>query len=170
VTPKRILDLLITVAVAAAIFLGILALLRVAVGDNGIDFPALDIVFVPQEWFVPSRVAPKDETTVYIEGNSVGLVWTGSGADREWITSGSTLLLTEANEQTFPVPEDGRVIAEYTFGGDTSLGQAAGWRVVKIEQRDQGVSKAAAFVIVDLTRQVWLRRTGPVQWTEVPME
>lgn len=169
-TPKRIIDLLITVAVAAAIFLGILALLRLAVGQNGIDLPALDVVFVPQEWFVPTRVALKSETTVYVEGNSAGLEWSGTGAEREWVTSGSTLLLTEANEQTFPVPDDGRVIAECTFGGDTSLGQAAGWRVVKIEQRDQGESKAAAFVIVDLTRQVWLRRTGPVQWMEVQME
>ncbi|MHB1340657.1 MAG: hypothetical protein ACYC77_11220 [Coriobacteriia bacterium] len=169
-TPKRVLDILITVAIAAAIFIGIIVLLRVVVGDNGVDLPALDVVFVPQEWFVPSRVAPKGEATVYIEGSSMGLEWTGTGADREWVTSGSTLVLPEANEQSFPVPDDGRVIVEYTFGGDTSLGQAAGWRVVKIEQRDDGVSKRAAFVIVDLTRQVWLRRMGPVQWTEVPME
>ncbi|MGB4592884.1 MAG: hypothetical protein WBI63_03805 [Coriobacteriia bacterium] len=169
-TPRRLLDLLITVAIAAAIVLGILGLLKLAVGQTGVDLPIVDILFVPQEWFAPTRVTLKDEATVYIEGNTIALDWIGYGDDREWVTSGSTLILPEANARSFTVPEDGRVIVECTFGGETSLGRAAGWRVVKIEQVDLSEPKRAAYVIVDLTRKVWLRRTGPVQWDEFPME
>lgn len=169
-TPRRLLDLIITVAIGAAIVLGILGLLKLAVGKTGVDLPIIDILFVPQDWFAPTRVALKDETTVSIEGSTVALDWVGYGDDREWVTSGSTLILPEANERSFAVPEDGSVAVECTFGGETSLGQAAGWRVVKIMQVDRGEPRRAAFVIVDLTRKVWLRRTGPLQWDEFPME
>lgn len=168
-TFKRILDLIITVIVALIILSIVLVGLKYAVGKTGLDFPAIDVLLVPQDWFTPTRVALTDPTTVHIEGTAA-LGWDPNDATREWVASGSTLVLTEVNDKVFPVPADGRVVVDYTFGSETSVSQAAGWRVVKILARDAEGSHAAAYVIVDMTRKVWLRRTGPLTWAELKME
>lgn len=160
-----ITTLVFIVLLVIAAFIG----MRALVGTNGSGLPYLDVLFVPDEWFVPTRVAPKDVATVYIEGFAPGLDWSAPPESRAWLVSGSTLMLTEANTKEFVVPEDGRVIVEYTFSAGTNM-QATGWRVVKIQQYDLGTPKATAFVMVDLTRGVWLKRTGYLQWKEIPME
>lgn len=161
-----IVKAVITVTVLVVLlFIG----MRALVGTSGSGLPYLDVLFVPDDWFVPTRVAPKDTATVYVEGFAPGLAWTAPPASRQWLVSGSTLLLTEANEETYIVPEDGRVVVEYSFGASANM-QASGWRVVKIQQFDLGQPKATAFVIVDLTRGVWLKRVGYLRWDELPME
>lgn len=158
-----------TVAIIAAVLAVAFFSLRAAVGTTGVGFPALDAFVVPEEWFVPSSVALKDPTTVHIEGYAPGLTWSAAQGSRQWLVSGSTLLAAEASASTYPVPADGRVVVEYTFGAGATQ-QAAGWRVVKIQQDDLGQPKAAAFVIVDLTDRVWLKHTGIFGWRRVPME
>jgi len=163
---RTIIKAVVTIVVLVVlVFIG----MRALVGTNGSGLPYLDVLFVNDEWFVPTRVAPKDVATVYVEGYTGGLEWTSPPASREWLVTGSTLLLTEGNRNTFVVPEDGRVIVEHTFSAGANM-QATGWHVVKIQQYDLGVPKRTAFVIVDLTRGVWLKRTGPLQWDEVTME
>lgn len=166
---KWLVNLLKTLAVLAVLlviaFLGI----RSAVGTTGVGFPAIDVFFVPGDWMVTNKVILTDPATVHIEGFAPGLVWSAAQADREWLVSGSTLVLTEANEDRFPVPPDGRVVVDHTFGAGVSQ-QAAGWHVVKIQQLDLGQPKATAYAIVDLTRKVWLKRTGTFRWQEMPME
>ncbi len=169
-TLKRLFDLLLAIAVGFAIVAGIAYGLRLAAGTTGMGLPALDVVFVPQGWFTPTRVTLLDASSVRIEGVTQGLTWSAPPDQRQWIVGGSTLVLTEGAAYTYPVRDDGTVIVDYTFGGQQSLGQAAGWRVVRITQRDGALDRAAAFVVVDLTKRVWLRRTGPVQFTQTPME
>jgi hypothetical protein len=162
----KLVKALVTITVIVVLaFVG----MRALVGTKGSGLPYLDVLFVPDEWFVATRVAAKGPTTVYIEGVAPGLAWTGPPANREWLVTGSTLMLTEANVETYAVRDDGLVAVEYTFGAGASQ-QATGWRVVKIQQGDLGQPKAAAFVIVDLTRGVWLKRVGYLQWDEMPME
>ncbi len=166
---KWLANLLKTLAVIAVVLVFAFIGMRAAVGTTGSGFPLIDVFFMEGDWFVPSRVALKDPATVYIEGFAPGLTWTAAEGSREWLVSGSTLVLTEANENVYPVPADGRVIVEQTFGAGASS-QAAGWRVVKIQQYDLKQPKASAFLIVDLTKQVWLKRTGVFTWQQVPME
>lgn len=164
-----VLTLVKTLATIAVIVVLAFIGMRALVGAKGSGLPYLDVLFVPDEWFVPTRVAPKDAVTVYIEGVASGLTWTAPAADRQWLVTGSTLLFSEANTSTYPMPEDGRIVVEHTFSAGATE-QAAGWRVVKIQQYDLGQPKATAFVIVDLTRSVWLKRVGYLQWDEMPME
>ncbi|TDB38108.1 MAG: hypothetical protein D9V44_08700 [Actinobacteria bacterium] len=166
---KWLANLLKTLAVLAVLLVLAFVGMRAAVGTTGSGFPLIDVFFVRGDWLVPSRVALKDPATVYIEGYAPGLTWVAAEGSREWLVSGSTLVLTEANENTYPVPVDGRVIIEHTFGAGVSQ-QAAGWHVVKIQQYDLKQPKATAFVIVDLTKQVWLKRTGTFRWQQVPMQ
>ncbi len=166
---SRIVKLLKTLAIIAVIVVLAFVGMRALVGTNGSGLPYLDVIFVTDEWFVPTRVALKDATTVYVEGFAPKLDWTAPPASRQWLVSGSTLMLTEANTTEFVVPEDGRVIVEYAFSAGTNM-QATGWRVVKIQQYDLGTPKATAFVMVDLTSGVWLRRTGYLRWEEMKMQ
>jgi hypothetical protein len=166
---KWLISLLKTLAVLAVIAVLAFMGMRSAVGTTGSGFPLIDVFFVQGDWLAPSRVVLTDPATVYIEGFAPGLVWTAPEANRLWRVSGSTLVLTEANENTFPVPVDGRVVVEQKFGAGVSH-QAAGWHVVKIQQFDQGEPKATAFVIVDLTKEIWLKRVGTFDWQETPME
>ncbi len=165
----KLLTVLKTLATIAVIVVGVFLGMRALVGTKGLGLPYLDVLFVPDEWFVPTRVAVRDADTVYIEGFAPDLVWSAAPGDREWLVSGSTLLMTEAAVEAYPVPEDGRVVVEHTFGAG-AVQQAAGWRVVKIQQYDLGQPKATAFVIVDLTHGVWLKRVGYLKWDETPME
>lgn len=158
-----------TLAVLAVLVVIAFLGMRAAVGTTGSGFPAIDVFFVDGDWFVPSRVVAVDAATVTVEGFAPGLSWNAPEGQREWLVSGSTLVLTEANENTFPVPADGRVVVEKTFSAGVSR-QAAGWHVVKIQQYDMGTPKATAYVIVDLTEKVWLKRTGTFRWQRQPME
>ena len=158
--------LAVLAVLAVAAFLG----MRAAVGTTGSGFPAIDVLFVQGDWFVPSRVTLTDQTTVHVEGYAPGLPWVAPPGDsREWLVSGSTLLLAEANTATFAVPADGRVIVDHEFAAGVSQ-QAAGWHVIKIQQYDEGRAKATAFVIVDLTNRAWLQRNGPIGWKQVKMD
>lgn len=85
-TPRRFLDLVIMVSLGLAIVVGLLAGLRALVGRTGIGFLAIDAVYVPGDWFMPTRVALIDDTTVRVEGVTAPLVW--SSDRREWGVSG----------------------------------------------------------------------------------
>ncbi len=166
---RWLVNLLKTVAVLVVLLAIAFFGIRSAVGTTGVGFPAIDVLFVPGDWVVINKVVLTDPATVHIEGFAPGLAWSAAPADRTWLVSGSTLALTEANEDTFPVPADGRVVVDHAFGAGVSQ-QAAGWHVVKIQQFDLGQPKATAYVIVDLTKGVWLKRTGAFRWQEMKME
>jgi len=168
VTPRRMLDLAITISIGIVIVAGLLAGVRALVGKTGIGFPAIDAVFVPSEWFMPTRVALIDDTTVEVEGVTAVVGWTSD--QREWSVSGATLVLWEGTVESYPVSDDGTVRVRHTFSGGSSLSSPVGWRVVRIEQRDGGKPVAAAYVLMDLTKRVWLKRTGPLEWRTLQIE
>ncbi|MCX8006592.1 MAG: hypothetical protein N3B11_00545 [Coriobacteriia bacterium] len=167
-TPRRLFDLVLTVCIGVAIVVAILFGIRALVGSTGIGLPALDAVFVPQEWFMPTRVALVSETGVEVEGVTAGLQW--SSNQREWVVSGATLALWEGSTETYPASPDGTVRVRHDFAGGSGLSRPAGWRVVRIERRDAGKAVGAAYVLVDLTKMVWLKRTGPLEWRQLAIE
>jgi hypothetical protein len=163
-----LLDVVITISIGIGIVVVLLAGIRALVGRTGIGFPAIDAVFVPGDWFVPTRVTLIDDTTVQIEGVTPQLDW--ATEHREWSVTGATLVLWEGAVGSYPVSSDGAVLVRHTFSGGGGLGRPVGWHVVRIERRDGGKPVEAAYVLVDLTKMVWLKRTGPLEWRSFAIE
>ncbi|MDI6711676.1 MAG: hypothetical protein QMD96_00400 [Anaerosomatales bacterium] len=167
-TPRRLFDLVLSIAVGAAIVVGLLFGVRALAGRTGMGLPAVDAVFVPQDWFSPTNVRLIDDTTVELEG-VVAVPGEPQGA-QELVVSGATLLLWEGATESYPLASDGEVRVRHTFSGGGGLSRPVGWRVVRVEHRAGGVPTGAAYVLVDLTKLVWLKRTGPVEWRTLPIE
>ncbi|MCL4078203.1 hypothetical protein MX659_01065 [Coriobacteriia bacterium Es71-Z0120] len=167
-TPRRFLDLVITISIGVAIVVGLLAGIRALVGTTGIGLPAIDVVFVPGDWFTPTRVTLIDETTVQVEGVTSPLSW--SSEQREFGVSGGTLVLWEGTGESYPASDGGTLAVRHAFSSRGGLSRPVGWRVVRIERRDGGTTVEAAYVLMDLTKMVWLKRTGPLEWRRYAIE
>lgn len=167
-TPRRLFDLVLTVSIGVAIIVGLLFGVRAIVGRTGIGFPAIDAVFVPQEWFSPTAVRLIDDTTVEID--AVISLAQEPPEQQDLAVSGATLVLWEGATESYPVAADGNVRVRHTFSGGGGLSRPMGWRVVRIEHRVGTTPVRAAYVFVDLTKLVWLKRTGPLEWMTLPIE
>lgn len=167
-TPRRLFDLVLSVGIGAAILVGLLFGVRAIVGRTGIGFPAVDAVFVPQEWFSPTAVRLIDAMTVEIDG--VMSLAQGPPEQQGLSVSGATLVLWEGATESYPVSADGNVRIRHTFSGGGGLSRPVGWRIVRIEHRVGAAPTRAAYVFVDLTKLVWLKRTGPLEWQTLPIE
>lgn len=156
--------LTITGIVLVVLFVGVRAL----VGTTGIGYPFIDVLLVPDEWFVPDQVYLTEPATVTVTGSTPGALWDTPVGERDLAVSGSTMVLSSTTEVVAPVAEDGTVRATYTFAA-SDVEQAAGWRVIRMQQVQRAERPGTAYVMVDLTRRVWLVRTSPVSWREVPV-
>lgn len=161
----RFLKALAVVAVVVAVvYIG----LQAAVGSDGIGITFIDVLLVPEDWFVPDQVTLADASTVVITGNASGALWDTPTGERSLRVSGSTLMMDYAGESTVPVADDGAVRVSYGFP-QSLVQQSAGWQVVRLQQVERQTEPATAFVVVDLTKRVWLYRTGPVSWRQIPI-
>jgi len=156
--------LAILVIVVAVIYLGLQAL----VGSDGIGIAVIDVLVVPGKWFVPNQVTLTDASTVVITGDTPGALWDTPAGERTLRVTGSTLVLDYGGETLAPVAGDGTVHITYAFP-QSLVQQSAGWQVVRLEQVERQTDPAAAFVVVDLTKRVWLHRTGPFSWQQLPI-
>jgi len=163
-----LIRLLKAVLLLATVVLVVVFVLRAAVGTDGIGIVLIDVLLVPQDWFVPNQVTMSDASTVVITGSTPGALWDTPVGERQLRISGSTLMMDYAGESLVPVADDGTVRITYGFP-QSLVEQSAGWRVVRIHQADRQLDPAAAFVVVDLTKRVWLYRTGPLSWREIPI-
>lgn len=166
-TPRRLLDLVLTIAFGIAIVVGLLFGMRALAGRTGVGFPALDLMFVPQDWFSPTAVRLVDDTTVEVEGV---MSLSKEPADQQGlVVSGATLLLWEGATESYPVAADGTVRVRHSFSTGGGLSRPVGWRVVRIEHRVGAVPVGSAYLLMDLTKLVWLKRTGPLEWRTLPI-
>lgn len=163
-----LIRLLKALAVLVIIALVVFFVLMAAVGTHGIGIVFIDVLLVPGDWFVPDQVSLADASTVVITGSTPGALWDTPVGERRLRVSGSTLILDYAGESFVPVADDGTVRITYGFP-QSLVEQSAGWRVVRIYQANGQKDPAAAFVMIDLTKRVWLHRTGPLSWREIPI-
>jgi len=158
---KALAILAIVVAVA---YLG----LQAAVGSDGIGITFIDVLLVPGEWFVPNQVTLADASTVVVTGSTPGAMWDSPTGERNLRVTGSTLMMDYSGETLVPVGDDNAVSITYAFP-QSLVQQSAGWQVIRLEQVERAEDPAAAFVVVDLTKRVWLYRTGPLSWRQIPI-
>jgi hypothetical protein len=156
--------LAILAIVVAVVYIG----LQAAVGSDGIGITLIDVLLVPGDWFVPNQVTLADASTVVITGSTPGALWDTPIGERNLRVSGSTLMMDYGGESFVPVADDNTVSLTYGFP-QSLVQQSAGWQVVRLQQVERQTDPAAAFVVVDLTKRVWLYRTGPLSWRQIPI-
>jgi len=161
----RFLKALAILAIVVAV---VYAGLQAAVGSDGIGITFIDVLLVPGEWFVPDQVTLADASTVVITGRTPGALWDTPIGERTLRVSGSTLMMEYAGETLVPVGDDDTVTVTYGFP-QSLVQQSAGWQVIRLQQAERAEDPATAFVVVDLTKRVWLYRTGPLSWRQIPI-
>ena len=150
--------------VVAVVYVG----LQAAVGSDGIGIAFIDVLLVPEGWFVPDQVTLTSASTVVITGSTPGALWDTPIGERHLRVSGSTLMMDYAGKSDVPVADDDTVHITYAFP-QSLVQQSAGWQVVRIQQVEREKDPATAFVVLDLTERVWLLRTGPLSWRQIPI-
>ncbi len=155
-------------AILAVVGVVIFFVLQAAVGSDGIGVTFIDVLLVPGDWFVPGQVTLADASTVVITGSTPGALWDTPIGERHLRVTGSTLMMDYAGESDVPVADNGTVSITYGFP-QSLVEQSAGWQVVRLQQVERQTDPATAFVVVDLTKRVWLYRTGPLSWRRIPI-
>jgi len=156
--------LAILVIVVVLVYVG----LQAAVGSDGIGIALIDVLLVPGDWFVPNQVTLADASTVVLTGSTPGALWDTPTGERNLRVTGSTLVMDYAGQSLAPVADDNTVSISYAFP-QSLVQQSAGWQVIRLSQVERQEDPAAAFVVVDLTKRVWLYRTGPLSWRQIPI-